>query len=189
MLSKIAVFKKKIEIDDEQNRLGPSNKVILPQHNSLYFNTNIIKVLSTEQKLDSDSSLSDYETHSFRSKIAKNEAAMNNNQTPRLNHQRLQKNGNDAVGNDAEKLMRQKSMAPVKDWASTVTRRIQNNKYGVETTKKHYEREAVAKYIFNKFGVHLLTFNHQTRNEMIPLFGEHIRLTNATVFKEDKNDL
>ena len=103
---------------------------------------------------------------------------MNNNQTPRLNHLRALTNENDA-GNDAEKLMRQKSMAPVKDWTSTVTRRIQNNKYGVETTKKHYEREAVAKYIFNKFGVHLLTFNHQTRNEVIPLLGEHIRQTNA----------
>lgn len=56
--------------------------------------------------------------------------------------------------------MRQKSMAPVKDWASKVPQLIQNHKYGVETTKKHYEREAVAKYIYNKFGVHLLTFNH-----------------------------
>ena len=64
------------------------------------------------------------------------------------------------VNKDAERLLRQKSMAPVKDWTSTVTRRIQNNKYGFETTKKHYEREAVSKYIYNKFGVHLLTFNH-----------------------------
>lgn len=61
---------------------------------------------------------------------------------------------------DAERLLRVKSMAPVKDWTSTVATRIQNQKYGVETTKKHYEREAVAKYIYNKFGVHLLTFNH-----------------------------
>lgn len=27
MISKITVFKKKIAIDDEQNRLGPNNKV------------------------------------------------------------------------------------------------------------------------------------------------------------------
>ena len=47
----------------------------------------------------------------------------------------------------------------------------------------------MAKYIYNKFGVHLLTFNHQTRNEVIPMFGEHIRQTNAQVFDEDKNTL
>ena len=82
---------------------------------------------------------------------------------------------NKNTNKDTERLFRQKSMAPVKDWTSTVTKRIQNNKYGIESTKKHYEREAVAKYIFNKFGVHLLTFNHQTRNEVIPMFGEHVR--------------
>ena len=93
------------------------------------------------------------------------------------------------INKDAERLLRQKSMAPVKDWTSTVTRRIQNNKNGFETTKKHYEREAVSKYIYNKFGVHLLTFNHQTRNEVIPMFGEHIRQTNAQVFNDDKDSL
>ena len=66
-------------------------------------------------------------------------------------------------------------MAPVKDWTSTVKKRIQNNLFGIEATKKHYEREAVAKYIYNKFGVHLLTFNHQTNNESIPMFAEHFR--------------
>ena len=40
VLSKITLFKKKMDIDDEQNRLGPSNKVNLPQHSTLYFNTN-----------------------------------------------------------------------------------------------------------------------------------------------------
>ena len=42
MMFEMAIFKKKIEIDDEENRLGPSNKVNLPQENSLYFNTNIL---------------------------------------------------------------------------------------------------------------------------------------------------
>ena len=30
VMSKLTLFKKKIEIDDEQNRLGPNNKVNLP---------------------------------------------------------------------------------------------------------------------------------------------------------------
>lgn len=50
MLSKITVFKKKIEIDDEQNRLGPNNKVNQPKHNALYFKTNprnlLLKILA-----------------------------------------------------------------------------------------------------------------------------------------------
>jgi len=86
-------------------------------------------------------------------------------------------------------LMRQKSMAPVKDWMSTVTKRVQQSCFGVGQTKKHYEKEAVAKYIYNKFGVHLLTFNHQTRNEVIPMFGEHIRQTNCQVFDHEKDSL
>ena len=40
MLSKITLFKKKIEIDDEQNRLGPNNKVNEVKHGELYFSTN-----------------------------------------------------------------------------------------------------------------------------------------------------
>lgn len=39
-MSKLTVFKKKIEIDDEQKRLGPNNKVNLPKHGILYFKTN-----------------------------------------------------------------------------------------------------------------------------------------------------
>ena len=64
-------------------------------------------------------------------------------------------------------------MEPVKDWTSTIKKRMQNNRFGVEQTKKHYEREAAAKYIYDKFGVHILTFDHRTRNETIPMFGEH----------------
>ena len=49
VLSSLQLFQKKIEIDDEQKRLGPSNKVNLPQHSSLYFNTNhqnlLLKIL------------------------------------------------------------------------------------------------------------------------------------------------
>ena len=57
----------------------------------------------------------------------------------------------------------------------------------METTKKHYEREAVAKFIYNKFGVHLLTFHHQTRGETIPLFGEHIRQKKDEDYQEGKD--
>ena len=52
-------------------------------------------------------------------------------------------------------LLRRKSKAPVKDWTSSVARRIQNHTYGVETTRKHYEREAAARYIYSKFGAQL----------------------------------
>ena len=93
------------------------------------------------------------------------------------------------MNKNGEKLLHNKSMAPVKDWVSTVEERVQNSIYGYETTKKHYEREAVAKYIYNKFGVHLLTFHHQTRNDLIPLFGEHLRDTNEQVFEECKEKL
>ena len=78
-------------------------------------------------------------------------------------------------------------MAPVKDWTSNVGRFFQVKKHGFESTKKHYEREAVSKYIFNKFGVHLLTFNHQTRHEVIPMFGEHGRSTTANIFEGRKH--
>ena len=79
LLSEIAVFKKKIEIDDQENRLGPSNKVNFPEHNSLYFNTNFLKIIGKDPEGDSESPNSDedLDAHSFRSKIAKNEAAMN----------------------------------------------------------------------------------------------------------------
>ena len=103
---------------------------------------------------------------------------MKTDRSPKISRRVSHGGGNSKGSNvnlDAERLMRQKSMAPVKDWMSSATRRVQQTKYGVETTKKHYEREAVAKYIYNKFGVHLLTFNHQTRNDSIPMFGEHIR--------------
>ncbi len=80
-------------------------------------------------------------------------------------------------------------MAPVKDWISKVPRVVQNHIHGVEKTKKNYQRESVAKYIYNKFGVHLLTFNHLTRSEVIPMFGEHIRLATGQTFAEDKNTL
>lgn len=40
VLSQITLFKKKMDIDDEQNRLGPNNKVNMPEHSTLYFNTN-----------------------------------------------------------------------------------------------------------------------------------------------------
>ena len=40
-LSKLTVFKKKIEIDDEQNRLGPNNKINMAKHSLLYFRTNL----------------------------------------------------------------------------------------------------------------------------------------------------
>lgn len=66
---------------------------------------------------------------------------------------------------------------------------VKNHKFGVEATRKHYQKEAVAKYIYNKFGVHLLAFNHQTRPEVIPMFGEHIRLATGQTFAEDKNTL
>ena len=45
----------------------------------------------------------------------------------------------------------------------------------------------MAKYIYNKFGVHLLTYNHMTRNEVIPMFGEHMRQKDEQVFEQDKD--
>ena len=75
--------------------------------------------------------------------------------------------------------MRKKCMAPVEDWLTAETKKVKNIKHGVEATKKHHEREAVAKYIFNKFGVHLLNFNHQTRIDAIPIPTDYIRQTNS----------
>ena len=191
MQSKITIFKKKIEIDDEQNRLGPNNRVNLPMHKDLFFKTNprnlLLKMqgprrfqpeyeatLVDDDDISNPTSSSDSGSiHSYRSKIAQNDAIMNKPNSPigtifnkqsfvmsagALGASVLKDNGK-SHQQDAERLIRQKSMAPVKDWTSTVTRRLQNNKHGYEATKKHYEREAVAKYIFNKFGVHLLTFN------------------------------
>ena len=80
--------------------------------------------------------------------------------SPDLSRQTGVASKSNAVNKDAERLLRQKSMAPVKDWTSSVTRRIHVYKNGVEKSEKHYAREGVAKYIYNKFGVHLLTFNH-----------------------------
>ena len=45
---------------------------------------------------------------------------------------------------------------PVKDWVSSVKKIVQNSKYGVEATRKHYESEAAAKRVFELFGTHLL---------------------------------
>ena len=75
MLSKITLFKKKIEIDDEQNRLGPNNKINKKEHGQLYFSTNQSQLSifkrrdygTVDSKSDSSSSSSN---HSMRSKIA-----------------------------------------------------------------------------------------------------------------------
>ena len=45
---------------------------------------------------------------------------------------------------------------------SSVERRVQNNLFGVNATKKNFEREAVAKTIFKKFGMHLVSKKHRT---------------------------
>ena len=86
MLSKIAVFKKKIEIDDDHNRLGPCNSVNKARHNALYFDTNLYKLkllASRKPRGDGDrdgsssSSDSSLGSRGFRSKIAQNDAIMN----------------------------------------------------------------------------------------------------------------
>ena len=124
---------------------------------------------------DSSNSSSSISSHSYRSHIARNELAMNNiPASSMIMRDGLSRQSSMMMqSKNAEKLIQRKSMAPVKDWTSTVTKRVQNGKYGVEATKRHYEREAAAKYIYNKFGVHLLTYNHMTRNDVIPMFGEH----------------
>ena len=80
-----------------------------------------------------------------------------------------------------------KSREPIKDWTSSINRRKLEHKWGVEATRKHYEKEQVAYYIYSKFGQHLLTFNSTTRHEVIPLYGEHIRRTNEKEFDASKN--
>ena len=87
-----------------------------------------------------------------------------------------------------QSLVQRKSKAPVKDWTSSVARRIQNHTYGVENTRKHYEREAAAKYIYSKFGSHLQAYNSNLKkNEGKGLFSEHIRDTNTEVFNKEKD--
>ena len=76
---------------------------------------------------------------------------------------------------------------PVKEWVSSINRRKLEHKWGKEQTRRHYEREQVAYYIYSKFGQHLLTFNSTTKHEVIPLYGEHIRRTNEKEFDVQKN--
>ena len=66
---------------------------------------------------------------------------------------------------------------PVKDWVSSVKKIVQNSKYGVEATRKHYESEAAAKRIFDLFGAHLLaSTQHAVSAEALPN-GEDSRKT------------
>ena len=86
-----------------------------------------------------------------------------------------------------QSLVPRKSKAPVKDWTSSVARRIQNHTYGFETTRKHYEREAAARFIYSKFGSHLQDYNQNLKkNEGKSLFSDHIRDTNTEVFNKEK---
>ena len=55
-----------------------------------------------------------------------------------------------------------------------------------QAIKKLMERERKAKYIYGKFGIQLLMRNNQTKKEMIPAMGEHIRLANEGVFQDAK---
>ena len=57
---------------------------------------------------------------------------------------------------------------------------------GKDKSDRFFEREAAAKYIYNKYGQHLMTYNFQTRNEVIPMLGEHIRRTTESAHNEDK---
>lgn len=87
-MGKLTIFKKKIDIDDEQNRLGPNNKVNEPKHHQLYFKTNpqnlLLKKILAPHRYQSDDSASidslktssvSSESH-YRRKIAQNEAVM-----------------------------------------------------------------------------------------------------------------
>ena len=80
VLSQITLFKKKMDIDDEQNRLGPNNKVNMPDYNTLYFNTNPGNLVLERQLCLNDSSSSS--ERSFRSKKAQNDAAMSRPHSP-----------------------------------------------------------------------------------------------------------
>ena len=66
---------------------------------------------------------------------------------------------------------------PVKDWVSSVKKIVQNSKYGVEATRKHYESEAAAKRIFDLFGAHLLASTQHSASTEALSKGEGSRKT------------